>query len=97
MSDPRAELEAHAQSRYDGLENKAMADMTSAQERDLARFIRRIGGYVAGGGRAQDVLDYDAPHFERAMALIRGEVEAESDDEVRALERWRESYPLGDP
>jgi hypothetical protein len=89
MSNPRAEIEQAAAARYDGLEHRAMADMTSDQERDLGRFIRSIGGYVQSGGRAQDVLDYDAPHFERAMGLIRGEVEPESDAEVKALERWR--------
>lgn len=96
MSNPRAELERHAARRYDALENKAVSGMTRDQERDLGRFIRRIGGYVASGGRAQDVLDYDAPHFERAMALIRGEVAPESDDERRELERWRAKFPPGE-
>jgi hypothetical protein len=76
---------------------KAMANMNRDQERDLMRFLRRIGGYVPDGGRPGDVLDFDAPHFERAMALIRGEVEPESDDERRSLERWRAKYPGESP
>lgn len=92
MSNPHADLEAAAAARYDGLEHRAMVDMTRDQERDLATFIRRIGGYVASGGRAQDVLDYDTHHFERAMQLIRGEAEPESDAETKALERWRAKH-----
>jgi hypothetical protein len=61
--------------------------------RDLARFIRRIGGYVPDGRRPDDALDYDDAHFERAVQLIRAEVEPDSDDERRELERWRAKYP----
>jgi hypothetical protein len=96
MSDT-GELQALAARRYDELENKAITGMTREQERDLARFIRRIGGYVQSGGTAQDVLDYDAPHFERAMGLIRDEVAPGSDAEVRELARWRAKYPPGQP
>ncbi len=74
------------------IEGKAIAGMSSDMEADFGRFIRRIGGHVQGGGRAQDVLDYDAPHFERAVSLIRGEAEPDSDDEAKALERWRAKH-----
>ena len=87
-----ADIEALSQSRYAELENKTVAGLTHPQEADLARFIRRIGGYVQGGGRATDVLDYDAHHFERAMALIHGEAEPESDAEAAELKRWKAKH-----
>ncbi len=95
MSNPRTELEAHAASRYDALEHKAVAGMSREKERSLRRFIEDIGGH-APSGYAVDVLDFDDHHFERAMLLIRGEVEPESDDESKALERWRAKHPPGD-
>lgn len=91
MSDMRAEIEQAAAARYDGLEHRAVVGMSREQERDLKTFISDIGGHVPSGF-AEDVLDYDEHHFERAMLLIRGEVEPESDAEAKALERWRAKH-----
>jgi hypothetical protein len=61
------------------------------QDADAERLIRRIGGY-----RERDAEPgpggYDALHFGRALALISGDREPESDDEKRAIARWREKW-----
>jgi hypothetical protein len=93
-------IEQAAAARYDALENKAIRDESGPwpgeKRHDFVRFIRRIGGHAPDGGPIKGPLDFDAPHFNRAVDLIRGEVEPESDDERRALERWRAKYPPGD-
>jgi hypothetical protein len=65
------------------------------KKRAFARLIRAIGGYVPSGApdteTPADVLDYDAPHFERATQLVTGEALPE-DAERPALERWQRAY-----
>jgi hypothetical protein len=75
-----------------GFEGKAIAGWSRDKECDLMRLIRRVGGFVPDGGRAGSILDYDAPHVERAMQLIRGEAEPDSDHERRELDRWQRKY-----
>ena len=82
------QIELDPRDPFDG--GKAMAGMSREKERSLKRFIEDIGGF-APSGYAADVLDFDDHHFERAMLLIRGEVEPESDDETKALARWQEN------
>lgn len=97
MSSPLEQVQAHALGRYDALENKAFAGMAREKRRSLRRFIEDIGGYTPDGGYASDLLDFDGEHVERAMLLIRGEAEPETDDERDALTRWREKHGEASP
>ncbi len=65
---------------------------TAEREAAFARLIKAIGGYVPGGGKPGDVLDFDAPHFERAVQLVEGTAEPDGDAERKALERWRAKH-----
>jgi hypothetical protein len=80
----------------DVLEGKALRDANgpwqSEKRRDFVRFIRRIGGYSADGLPTVDPLDFDAPHFERAAQLIRGEAAPDSAAERKALAGWSAKY-----
>lgn len=92
MEQVGARLALAAQELAPPIEGKGvMAGMSRERERSLKRFIEDIGGF-APSGYAEDVLDFDEHHFERAMSLIRGEVEPESDAEVKALERWHAKH-----
>lgn len=75
------------------LSGKAFAGMAREKRRSLRRFIEDIGGYAPDGGYASDLLDFDGEHVERAMLLVRGEAEPETDDERDALTRWRARHP----
>jgi hypothetical protein len=89
MSTP---LERHALGRYGALENKAFAGLAREKRRSLRRFIEDCGGSAADGGYATDLLDFEPHDVERALELIRGEAEPETDAERAALERWQEKH-----
>jgi len=74
-----------------GIEGKSAAGMSREKRRTLRKVVEDIGGF-APSGYAADLLDYDDWHFDRAVMLVRGEVEPESDDEAKALERWRAKH-----
>jgi hypothetical protein len=84
-----ARLSLAARELTGGLEGKSVAGMSRERTRSLRRLIEDLGGAAPDGGYAVDVLDFDDHSFERAMLLIRGEVEPESDAERAALERWK--------
>jgi hypothetical protein len=75
------------------LNGKAFAGMAREKRRSLRRFIEDIGGSAADGGYATDLLDFEPHHVERALLLVRGEAEPETDDERDALARWRARHP----
>jgi hypothetical protein len=74
------------------LNAKAFAGMAREKRRSLRRFIEDCGGGAADGGYATDLLDFEPYHVERALLLVRGEAEPETDDERDALARWREKH-----
>jgi hypothetical protein len=71
---------------------KAFAGMAREKRRSLRRFIEDIGGSAADGGYATDLMDFEPHHVERALELVRGEAEPNTDDERAALERWRAKH-----
>lgn len=87
-----ARLRLRMQELFGAIEGKSAAGMSREKTRTLRRVIEDIGGAPPDGGYAVDVLDFDDYHYERAMLLIRGEVEPESDAERAALERWQAKH-----
>jgi hypothetical protein len=90
LEDQMEQLALDPRVRGEGIHSgrKAFAGLAREKRRALRKLIVDIGGY-APDGYANDLLDFDGEHVERAMELTRGEVEPHSDVEREALASYR--------
>jgi hypothetical protein len=64
---------------------------SEAKDADFKRLLKSIGGYHVPDWEP-GIDGFDPPHLERALSLVHGEAEPESEHEIRALERWQAKH-----